>query len=338
MKIRKIITGIMTSAFLLNTVPFCSNTFCPITTAEALDYTVGIYGSLKYAQYSDYVKIYGFDESVTELEIPSEINGLPVTKIGEIAFYKKKHLKKVTVPSSVTEICDNAFNNCSGMETIIFEKRNSELKLGTRIFFGCTSLKNIEIPYGVTAIPFSMFNGCKNLTEIVIPESVEAIGSDAFVLCEKLRDIWIMNPECEIYDSRMTIANEKFWVNNSPSYVYAFLGTIHGYEGSTAQEYAENCRELNKHLQFYSIYHGSITSGYQFASMEDFDENIYGDINMDNKVNIYDLILMNNHILAQSSLTEKQCERADLIKDGSIDIFDMIELRKLVAQSNNISG
>ena len=45
--------------------------------------------------------ITGCDINATELVIPSEIMGYPVTKIGIAAFFHCKKLKSVTIPSSL---------------------------------------------------------------------------------------------------------------------------------------------------------------------------------------------------------------------------------------------
>lgn len=57
---------------------------------------------------------------------------------------------------------------------------------------------------------------------------------------------------------------------------------------------------------------------------------IMGDVNIDGAVDIDDLILLNNYILGAENLTAEQGIRAELNSDGRIDIFDVIELRKLI--------
>lgn len=69
-----------------------------------------------------------------------------------------------------------------------------------------------------------------------------------------------------------------------------------------------------------------------FAQPHTDTEQIKGDINADGAVNVADLVLLSKHILAEKALTAEQCARADLIKDSRIDVFDMIELRKLVTK------
>lgn len=59
---------------------------------------------------------------------------------------------------------------------------------------------------------------------------------------------------------------------------------------------------------------------------------IKGDINADDEVNMADLVLLSRHILTENKLTAEQCKRADLIADNRINVFDMIELRKLVTE------
>lgn len=56
------------------------------------------------------VKIVKGNENVTDLVIPSEIDGYPVTEIADEAFYQHKTLTSVHIPASVTKIGSNAFS------------------------------------------------------------------------------------------------------------------------------------------------------------------------------------------------------------------------------------
>ncbi|MBQ3668262.1 MAG: leucine-rich repeat protein, partial [Clostridia bacterium] len=51
----------------------------------------------------------GYDDT---LEIPSELDGLSVTSIGDRAFRGCNRLTDVTIPGSVTSIGDSAFDSC----------------------------------------------------------------------------------------------------------------------------------------------------------------------------------------------------------------------------------
>ena len=51
----------------------------------------------------------------TDIRIPGEYNGLPVTKIANEAFYNCENIKSVTIPESVTSIGACAFSGCDGL-------------------------------------------------------------------------------------------------------------------------------------------------------------------------------------------------------------------------------
>ena len=86
------------------------------------------------------VIITGYVGNSIDVTIPSSINGLPVTKIGESAF-QNAHITTITIPSSVKDI-------------------------GWFAFSGCTELKSISIPSSVTSIGYGAFDGCSSHLEI----------------------------------------------------------------------------------------------------------------------------------------------------------------------------
>ena len=72
-----------------------------------------------------------------EVVISATYNGVPVKVIGEDAF-KRSAISSVVIPDSVTEICDEAFNECSAL-TEIYIPRSVE-KMGAGVFGGCVRL------------------------------------------------------------------------------------------------------------------------------------------------------------------------------------------------------
>ncbi|MDE5772611.1 MAG: leucine-rich repeat domain-containing protein [Ruminococcus sp.] len=70
-----------------------------------------VYGAFKYAIEYGEVVINGFDKSVRDVVIPSEIEGLPVAKIGSYAFSSCDGITSVTIPDSVKSIGNGAFNS-----------------------------------------------------------------------------------------------------------------------------------------------------------------------------------------------------------------------------------
>ena len=66
---------------------------------------------------------------------------------------------------------------------------------------GCSSLREVVLPEGLTSIGDGAFQGCDNLEAIHIPASVTSIGARAFHHCSHLTSITVdqKNP---VYDSR----------------------------------------------------------------------------------------------------------------------------------------
>ena len=100
---------------------------------------------------------------------------------------------------------------------------NGIANIGDRAF-SSSQVKNVELPDSIVSIGEESFAYCMDLSNIIIPESVENIENLAFSWCQSLEAITIENPDCVIYDSESTIYE---------------AATIYGYNGSTAQAYAE---------------------------------------------------------------------------------------------------
>ena len=83
------------------------------------------YGDLSYTTVDsdgdgtdDYVEITDCYESVTEIEIPAEIEGLPVTTIGRLAFYNCDLIKEFNIPNNITTIKDSAIACCDKLKRV----------------------------------------------------------------------------------------------------------------------------------------------------------------------------------------------------------------------------
>jgi len=142
---------------------------------------------LQYRVNASSVTITGYTGNSANVNIPAQIQGLPVTGIGERAFAGNNRLNSINIPYSVTFISGWAFQNCSSLTNITIPY--SVTFIGNLAFSGCGSLTNITIPSSVMSIGNSAFSGCGNLTSITLPSSVTSIGNSAFSGCGNLISI-----------------------------------------------------------------------------------------------------------------------------------------------------
>ena len=155
-----------------------------VVSAEEISYTVT--GGDIYFD-SSTGEITGCDEYITEAVIPSEIDGMAVTAIGESAFEDAIFLTSVELPEGVTSIGRWAFYGCDGLESVNIPE--SVTAIGQSAFDGCESLESIVIPDGVTTISSWAFFSCRSLESVYIPDSAAEIGSGVFSFCTSLQSI-----------------------------------------------------------------------------------------------------------------------------------------------------
>lgn len=84
------------------------------------------------------------DKNVTEVVIPSEIEGYPVKRISDLAFFNCLELKTVKIEEGVRTIGYKSFFNCLELTTV--EIPNTVIKIASLAFGWCPKLKNINFP------------------------------------------------------------------------------------------------------------------------------------------------------------------------------------------------
>lgn len=129
------------------------------------------------------------EDAEGELEIPSEIDSVVVTSIGDYAFDNCTKLTGITIPDTVTNIGTEAFYNCTNLKSVAIG--NGVTRIKDDAFALCTSLTSITIPDNVTSIGDNTFYECTNLESIIIGKGVINIGEGAFCRCTNLTSITI---------------------------------------------------------------------------------------------------------------------------------------------------
>ena len=122
-----------------------------------------------YGVYDDHVEITGYYGGDPEVDIPSEIEGKPVTSIAEDAFSFLYSITRVTIPGSVKYIGMCAFQGCDNLSDVTMGEGVETIHANA--FRGCDALKSITIPASVTYIDVAVFAECTRLSDIYVDEN-----------------------------------------------------------------------------------------------------------------------------------------------------------------------
>lgn len=92
-------------------------------------------------------------------------DGVLFSKDGKtLIAYPVQKTGNYTIPNSVTEIGDHAFDDCTGLTSV--EIPDSVGAIGGGAFDHCSSLTSIDIPASVIRIIGQAFSGCTALTAL----------------------------------------------------------------------------------------------------------------------------------------------------------------------------
>ena len=146
--------------------------------------------------------------SITGLVVPEGI-----ITLGTQTYPLPKYMTQITLPTTLTEIYSGAFNNCLDLSSINLTEPNINYTVDSNILFNNDETTLIKYPAD------------KSGTAYEVSDAVTAISYCAFLSSQNLNSVTIKNPACTIGD-------------------YAFFDmpsgfTLYGYNGSTAQTYAD---------------------------------------------------------------------------------------------------
>lgn len=191
------------------------------------------------------VVIVGYEGTSAALDVPSSINGMPVSRIAAFAFENATGLSSIAIPQDI-ELESKCFSNLSNLSNLSLHSFPSiydyagEAKqyddgikynpLGyaftysdnntlpgyyrdpnTRYFIP-NALSTISIANG--DLPYCALSGYSKLTRVFLPSNCTSIGAKAFENCTGLTDIWIpssctsFGDYCFRYDANTIVYKE----------------------------------------------------------------------------------------------------------------------------------
>lgn len=177
--LRTIVIGLIICSLAFGIISGTVNWIHSSNIENVAEFTLLDDGTYEFSSLSGYNK--------NEIIIPSEHDGIAITRIGASAFENHDYVTSVSIPASVTEIGDGAFKNCKALTSITIPL--SVTKIGNNAFEECEALTSITIPVSVKSIGDYAFTECDALKSIVIPDSVVSMGEGVFYLCDGLEQV-----------------------------------------------------------------------------------------------------------------------------------------------------
>lgn len=270
-----------------------------------------------YVNHGDSIEITGFDNSVSDVVIPSEIEGLPVTTISTGAFYLSA-ITSIEVPDTVTSI-------------------------GEMAFLGCTSLKTVKLSTGVAKIEKNAFGSCSALQEVQVAKDNPNFSSLDGVLYSKAQDTLVIYPAAKT-DAAYTIPGG---VTSVAMYAFSenpYLETLAIPNslikvGDSAFFNCKNLRSVSYNgteEEWNQITIGLLNEKLTGANIQ-YQERIIGDVNADGALTISDVVLLQKWLLAVPDTQLADWKAADFNEDQSLNGFDLCQMRyALLKQEENI--
>ncbi len=121
------------------------------------------------------------------LEIPEKLDGKPVLKIQDKAFFHYTSLRRVCIPDSVTELGDKAFASCTNLEKVILSE--SLTKIPEWCFAYCENLKHIVGLEHITHFgDYCFYRGYAG-NKLRLLQEIGLLGSYAFSECMQLEEL-----------------------------------------------------------------------------------------------------------------------------------------------------
>ena len=201
----------------------------------------------------------------------------------------------------MTELAANTFEKCLYLENV---RLGNQLKtIGDEAFYDCRRLKSLDIPQTVTAIGDEAFTNCRSMTTLVIPEGVQKIGSEdivgfgMFENCKALEEITIPETVGYIQPNAFEGCKNVMLLGENDSY---------------SQQYA-----ISHQLPFKAIV---------------VPDNLVGDVNSDEKVDVTDASEVQLAVAELTTLTARQAKAADVNHDGVVDVIDVTLIQLYAAE------
>lgn len=210
------------------------------------------------------------------------------TAIPRIMFGRCEALESVTLPPTVTEIGESAFAECSALKNV--DMPNVET-IGEDAFYECRALERLYLPNTVKTIQNSAFRTCSSLAFISFGNSVELVGTNAFIEIPALLEV-----NCKA-TTPPTLTRDVFSdYDRSKAKMLVPVGCVQAYKNSSWGIYFDFIDELPMQST---------------------------DVNRDGTTDIEDLNTVLNVLLKRGTVPTEQRDNSDINNDDKVDVIDL---------------
>ena len=304
---------------------------------SAADKTLVIDGTGKMFRYD-----YGGGAPWRDFSIERIIVKDGITSIGDMAFFQTKGLVSVQISDTVTEIESAAFGFCHTMTDIRLS--GSLETVGGGAFASCGKLSSVELPASLTDLDPTAFSGCTGLTSISVDGDNPVYCSvNGCVIDRAQKKLKLMIKEGEIpSDGSVTAIGARSFaacediravcIPRTVTYVEesAFpdcpLITDVYYEGTEAEWEALKSVSPSGEFSGNNIF---FDAQIHFSSSP--GSRVAGDATGDGSVDMKDVLLLRKAVAGASELPRVFVSNADLDGDGSLTMKDILMIRRIVA-------
>lgn len=161
------------------------------------------------------------------LTVPATYQGLPVTAIGSYGLALSE-ITEVYLPNSITTMADWAFLFSPNLTRVNIPTGVTRIPFGT--FSDCTSLREVVFHDGITEIGVAAFYCNSGLTSLTLPAQLSDLASSAFAWCQNIEGVVNIPPgvtqiaqgtfnRCEkvtefIFEGAITQIEDEAFLNN----------------------------------------------------------------------------------------------------------------------------
>jgi len=156
-------------------------------------------GDLVYDVTEENAVLTAFNKKRTTLELPNQVNGVPVSDILPSALEGCESLKDISLPMRMEMLPLPELKSCPNLEAIRVSPLNESFSSDDGILYNKDQTvlldcpvgrkKAVTIPDSVICIAKGAFSGCKELQKLTFSQNLETIEADAFGDCIRLHEM-----------------------------------------------------------------------------------------------------------------------------------------------------